>query len=305
MTKTTPHTSSTASSSSSSTLHTQYPHQDPTTTNTTLTSQLTTPSTLLSTLILTSALLFTRALYKRYLRRLPNISHIPPTHYRHRSLFGTVTSVGDGDNFRLYHTPGGRLAGWGILPLASRRVPSNSDTLIKDKRTGKMARALTDKTVHVRIAGIDAPELAHFGRPAQPFGEEALTWLKGYVLGERVRVVLYRRDQYDRVVASVKVRKGWGWGRWLGPLVTRDVGLEMIKAGYATVYEAKTGSEFGDLEASYRAAERLAQDRGRGMWVKPGLLASALGKERVFESPREYKTRVAAEEAAQKDQQHK
>jgi hypothetical protein len=38
-----------------------------------------------------------------------------------------VTSVGDGDNFRIYHTPGGRLAGWGWLP--GRRIPMDKKEL--------------------------------------------------------------------------------------------------------------------------------------------------------------------------------
>ena len=51
-------------------------------------------------------------LYKRYLRRIPNAAHVRPEMLRKRSIFGKVTSVGDGDNFRLFHMPGGRLAGW-------------------------------------------------------------------------------------------------------------------------------------------------------------------------------------------------
>jgi endonuclease YncB( thermonuclease family) len=83
------------------------------------------------------------------------------------------------------------------------------------------------KKIHVRIAGIDAPEGAHFGRTPQPYSAEALHWLKNYLGGRRVRVYVYSKDQYDRVVASAKVRKG---------LFRRDVGLQMLKAGMATLY---------------------------------------------------------------------
>jgi len=55
-------------------------------------------------------------LYKTYLRRIPSVNHIKPDYFRRKGLFGQVTSVGDADNFRLYHTPGGRIAGWGWLP---------------------------------------------------------------------------------------------------------------------------------------------------------------------------------------------
>jgi hypothetical protein len=66
-------------------------------------------------------------LYKTYLRRIPSVSHIKPGYFRRRGLFGKVTSVGDADNFRLYHTPGGRLAGWGWLPW--KTVPEKRNDL--------------------------------------------------------------------------------------------------------------------------------------------------------------------------------
>lgn len=145
--------------------------------------------------------------------------------------------------------------------------------------------------IHIRIAGIDAPEMAHFGRPAQPYSQEAYDWLKNYILNRRVRAYIYRRDQYDRVVASVFVRHG---------LFSRDVGLEMLKSGLATVYEAKTGSEFGDLEQKYRDAEAKAKEGGVGMWTQPSVLGRFFSKPKEkLESPREYKDRMKAEEAKQ------
>ena len=130
----------------------------------------------------------------------------------------------------------------------------------------------------MRLAGIDAPELAHFGRPSQPGAKEALDWLTSYILHRRVRNYVYKRDQYDRAVATVYVR------RWL---VRRDVGLEMLKRGLATVYEAKTGAEFGRLEDRYRRAEWWAKKRRKGIW----------GVEGKFESPRDFKTRMGEEKA--------
>ncbi|KAF2835522.1 SNase-domain-containing protein [Patellaria atrata CBS 101060] len=216
--------------------------------------------------------------YKTYLRRIPTAEHMKPSFFRRRSVFGKVTSVGDGDNFRLFHTPGGKLAGWGWFP--GRVVPS--------KREG-----LKEKTLHIRIAGIDAPELPHFGRPGQPYGEEALNWLKDYILSHHVRAYVYRRDQYERVVATVFVRK------WF---IRRDVGLQMLKAGLATVYEAKTGSEFGEFEAKYRAAEENAKRAKLGLWSKPSFIQRVLGEKRKeSESPREFKNRMmATEEEAKK-----
>lgn len=210
-------------------------------------------------------------LYKTYLRRIPTVEYLKPGLLRRRSIYGYVTRVGDGDNFHLFHTPGGRLMGWGWIP--GRRVQT-----LKGKQ-------LKDRTVHVRIAGVDAPEGAHFGRPAQPYSQEALDWLKGTVLHRYVRAYPYSRDQYDRVVSSVFRRK------WV--FFKSDVGLNMIKQGLATVYEAKVGSEFGGQEAKYRAAEVKAKQRGVGMW-QSGIWEKLTGKGAAPETPREYKKRMDA-----------
>lgn len=84
------------------------------------------PSVIIPSLALTVTTLFMVHLYKKYLRRIPSSEYIRPGFFRRRSLFGTVTRVGDGDNFRLFHTPGGRLAGWG---WTWRRVPSEKKVL--------------------------------------------------------------------------------------------------------------------------------------------------------------------------------
>lgn len=63
--------------------------------------------------------------YRTYLRRIPSVEYIHPTLYRKRRLFGKVTSVGDGDGFHLFHTPGGKWAGWGWL----RKVPTDRKVL--------------------------------------------------------------------------------------------------------------------------------------------------------------------------------
>ena len=89
-----------------------------------------------------------------------------------------------------------------------------------------------------------------------------------------MRAYVYKRDQYERAVATVYV---WRWLR------RRDVGLEMIKAGLATVYEAKSGAEFGKVEAKYRKAEKWAKTKRKGMWG---------GKKVDYESPRDYKARM-------------
>jgi len=60
----------------------------------------------------------------------------------------------------------------------------------------------------------------------------------------------------------------------------------MLKAGLATVYEAKTGAEFGNLEAKYRSTEAWAKSKRKGMWS---------GSQKNYESPRDYKARMSEE----------
>jgi endonuclease YncB( thermonuclease family) len=90
-----------------------------------------------------------------------------------------------------------------------------------------------------------------------------------------VRAYIYKRDQYERVVGTVYVRR---WG-----VLKRDVGFEMLKAGMATVYEAKSGAEFGTLEEQYREAEKKAKAKKIGLWSQTD----------GYESPRDYKTRMS------------
>jgi endonuclease YncB( thermonuclease family) len=225
-------------------------------------TEYTSPDVLIPTAIMTSTILVGHRLYRLYLRRISGATRIGTSFWRKRSLLGRVTSVGDGDGFRLFHTPGGRLTGWDWLPW--RKVP-----------TGKH---LKDQTISIRLAGVDAPETAHFGKPAQHGGQEALEWLTGYIHKRRVRAFVLKKDQYDRAVARVSVWR-WFW--------RRDVGLEMLKRGLATVYEAKTGVEFGgaEWERRYRKAEALAKKRGKGIW------AVRKNKDH-WESPRDFKTRT-------------
>lgn len=255
--------------------------------NTPQTNPWTDPHILFPTFILTAGTLAALKFYTFFLRRIPQATYIHPSALNgKRSIFGYVSSVGDGDTFRLYHTPGGRLLGWGWLP--GRRV---QDFERKDFK---------DQTIAVRLAGIDAPELAHFGKPAQEYGKQACEGLQELIAGRFVRARLWRQDQYQRVVASVVVRR---WG-----VVARDVGYDMLRRGHATVYEAKFGSEFAGKEEKYRKAEKLAKGHGVGLWKgqgDPGLrtwwqnLFISSKKKKAFETPRQFKdrTKESAEEA--------
>lgn len=83
------------------------------------------PGTWATAFVLTTVLFGGIKFYRVFLRRIPSIEYIHPDKYRRRTLFGRVTSVGDGDGLHLYHTPGGRWAGWGWL----RQVPVDKKAL--------------------------------------------------------------------------------------------------------------------------------------------------------------------------------
>ncbi|OLL22147.1 putative endonuclease lcl3 [Neolecta irregularis DAH-3] len=222
-------------------------------------------STILQSVILTTSLVGFRYIYIRKIKRYPTVHSLPPRYFSpapckkpakyivRPTLYGTVTSVGDADNFRLYHTPGGRLTGWNWL----RSVPETR-------------KELKDQTIHIRLAGVDAPEMAHFGRPKQIFSDEAYVWLENYVGGKKVRVQVWGRDRYDRVVGLVKVRR-WGF--------KKDVSLEMLKAGWATVYTAQ-GAVYGDMLEKFQRAEEIAREKRVGMWQQ---------NMKKYVSPAEYK----------------
>lgn len=77
-------------------------------------------------------------------------------------LSGRVVRVSDGDTIRVRHTP--------IYPL----IGNTPDT-------GR----LTEETLSVRLAGIDAPEVAKAGAPGQPFSQESKQFVIDKVLNKQ------------------------------------------------------------------------------------------------------------------------
>ncbi|TPX37086.1 hypothetical protein SmJEL517_g01092 [Synchytrium microbalum] len=186
-------------------------------------------------------------------RRIQTAEYITPyTLKRHKSLFGKVTAVNDGDGFRLFHLPG--IWRWRTVP-----------TKVK-----------SDQTISIRLAGVDAPELPHFGNPGQPFAEEAIEFLRSQILHKRITIKPYRKDQYGRLVASAHVPYYVLW--------KKDVGLEMLRNGLAVVYN-QAGAEYGGREVRYLEEEKRAKSKKIGIWSLPN-----------FVSPSEYKAKNAAKQ---------
>jgi len=92
----------------------------------------------------------------------------------------------------------------------------------------------------------------------------------------------------DGVVRRVML--GGGKKSVHGPVWHVNVGLEMVRKGWATVYEGKIGVEFGGegMEGVYREAERVAKEERVGIWqdlraTKMETVEKVLGLRRVWD----------------------
>ncbi|KAI5169207.1 hypothetical protein PAEPH01_0529 [Pancytospora epiphaga] len=161
-------------------------------------------------------------------RRMESIRDLPRV-IRNYTFKGIVTSVGDGDGFKLFHVPCLRSCSYN---RTSPKLP-------------------------IRLAGIDAPETRAFNTPAQPFSKEAKEYLRELVLGKMVRVTVLSIDFYGRIVAIVHIKTGW--------LFWDNVNLLMLQAGMACVYD-RGGAEYGSYKSKFEEAERKAKKKKIGMW---------------------------------------
>lgn len=97
--------------------------------------------------------------------------------------------------------------------------------------------------VKIRIDGIDAPE------KGQAFGNRAKEYLSGMIWEKELTVSVTKKDRYGRSIGKVST-----------PSIT-DVGLEMIKAGFAWQYRDYNN------EKAYADAESLARQNRKGLWL--------------------------------------
>lgn len=115
---------------------------------------------------------------------------------------------------------------------------------VKDGDSIPVHRADVKRTSEVRLAGIDAPELA------QPWGIQSRTALRRLVLNKPVRVEVTDRDRYGRLV-------GWvSQGR-------SDVNVAMVRSGNAWAFDRYI------RRADVRAAQTEAKKAKRGLWALP------------------------------------
>ena len=146
-------------------------------------------------------------------------------------------------------------------------APSLPDLRMKHLFDGDSFKASDGNlTLHIRIAGIDAPERGggKKGAPGQPYSRAAADHLRGLLSNRPIRIQGYGMDSYNRLLAEVFAEG-------------RNVGLDMVEAGYAEVYSGRLPEGFN--AGPYRAAMDRARKYGRGMWAQG----------RMYVSPRQWR----------------
>lgn len=133
----------------------------------------------------------------------------------------------------------------GVFLAFSASPVENITAKVVKVSDGDTFTVLTDKKeqIRIRIYGIDAPETG------QPYSEKSRLFLANMIAGRVVTIEVKSNDKYGRKVAKVKTE------------TINDVGLEMLRAGYAWHY-----SHF-DKTKAYIEAEREAREHKRGLWA--------------------------------------
>jgi endonuclease YncB( thermonuclease family) len=106
-----------------------------------------------------------------------------------------------------------------------------------------------------RLTGIRSPA------PGEPFGEQALEFVRARIEGSRVAVFTWTRDN----TAATIVRDGDGHPFaeiLLGPDEDVDLAVELLERGLATVDE----EHLPERLAHYRKVEARARAAGVGVW---------------------------------------
>ncbi len=114
--------------------------------------------------------------------------------------------------------------------------------------------------IEVRLLGVEPPELPRQGRDGaplirgQPFGPEAVKYLRDLVMDKQVRIEVHGKDRAGRTLAVV----------WLGDI---SVNLALVKEGFAWV---SPHLPVPNVRAELEVAERQARVGKYGLWALPG-----------------------------------
>jgi endonuclease YncB( thermonuclease family)/methylphosphotriester-DNA--protein-cysteine methyltransferase len=107
-----------------------------------------------------------------------------------------------------------------------------------------------NKKFHIRLQGIDAPELK------QEFGSVSQQNLSRMVLGKQVTIVWTKVDKYRRTVGTIR-------------LDGQDINIEQVKAGMAWHFKKYEDEQEPQDRVTYAAAEQQARAANLGLWKYP------------------------------------
>ena len=107
-----------------------------------------------------------------------------------------------------------------------------------------------NKTFHIRLQGIDAPELK------QEFGSVSQQNLARLVLGKQVTIYWSKVDKYRRTVGTIM-------------LDGQDVNIKQVKAGLAWHFKKYADEQEPQDRLTYAAAEQQARAAKLGLWKDP------------------------------------
>ncbi len=107
--------------------------------------------------------------------------------------------------------------------------------------------------IMARLVGIDTPEKANKRKqkPGQPYSQKAGEYLAKMILNKTIKIKSYGIESYNRLLTEVFAGN-------------RNVNLELLRAGFAEVYNGKLPKGF-DI-APYRKAEMKAKESKKGIW---------------------------------------
>ncbi len=106
---------------------------------------------------------------------------------------------------------------------------------------------------HVRLLGINTPELARRGKAGEPGGFQASQWLKRRIEGRWVRLEVGRekRDRYNRLLAHLFDKNG------------EHINLALVSGGFATLSIIPPNLNYSKRLLAAQKKARMAQ---RGLW---------------------------------------
>ena len=182
---------------------------------------------------------------------------IPKDYFLNRKIiYGRVVRVIDGDTIRVRHCRSRWLG-----------CPPDDPTV----------KRIYDTTLAIRIYGVDCPELQKRKDqpPSQPFAQEATDLTSHLVADQMVCIKLLRKDQYNRAVAVVLTPRRLVT---IPPLSRKDLSMELLQHGYATLYVGG-GAEYNNNREVLERKQDIAKKQRRGIW--------SLGDQMI--SPADYK----------------